>query len=330
MYKYLLILLLSSFFLGCSSMKEVVNESVAVPRVLKQKTVIDRKSTFELPLEKAIATFEDDESIEFKIIHAYGNPDTRELTIEYRMKNWGPRKYFVVNAEGNTATINGKIHAVNCAYINGMDYCSDFSTTNLNAKTDAEWHGKLVFQNVQEFESKSIDKLVMQYKLKQLKGTKKFAEFENVPIVWNSSYKESLAKKIPERLADDNDGLFMQIDRAVLDEATREMKVIYTMINLDGRDRNFNVNARSNEMIFNGKTHRQSCAGIGGEMECGLHFVEKWRLDPGESVSGEYIFKNVKASEAKNIPKLVLRYNETVLLAKPYYAIFTKIPVEVQ
>lgn len=328
MTKSFQILILALFVISCSSVKEVVNEPVPTHRVLKTKSTIDRKPTFDLPEEKAIATFEDDESIEFQIIHVYGNPDTREVTIDYRMKNWGPSKHYVVNAEGNSISMNGKIHTQNCAYINGMDYCSNFSTTSLNAKTDSEWHGKQVFQNVKEFDSKSIDKLVMQYKLKKLNGEKHFAEFENIPIVWNSSYKESLAENIPERLADDNDGLFMQIERAVLDESTRQLKVLYTMINLDGRHRKFYVNARSNEMFLNSKVHFQSCAGFDGEMECGLHSVKDRRLDPGDSVTGEYVFKNVKAAEGSKIAKLVLRYNEGILSTKPYFAVFTKIPVE--
>jgi len=329
MNKIFPILLLALFAISCSSVKEVVNETVPRQRVLQKKLSIDRKPTFDLPAEKPIATFEDDDAIEFKIIHAYGNPDTREVTIEYRMKNWGPRKHYVVNAEGNSLTINGIAHKINCAYINGMDYCSNFSTTSLNAKTDSEWQGKLVFKNVKEFDSNSIDKIVMQYKLKQLNGNKLFAEFMNVPIIWDSSYKETLAQKIPERLADDNDGLFMQIDGAVLDKSTRELKVSYTMINLDGRNRSFYVNARNNEMFLDAKTHYQSCAGIDGEIECGLHFVKDRRLSPGESVSGEYIFKNVKNPEAAKIAKLVLRYNETVSLADPHFAVFTKIPIEV-
>lgn len=97
------------------------------------------------------------------------------------------------------------------------------------------------------------------------------------------------------------------------------------MINLDGQYRKFYVNGRSNEMFLDKKVHLQSCAGIDGEIECGLHFAEDWRLDPGESISGEYVFKNITAADGAKISKLVLRYNEGALSTKPYFAIFTKI-----
>lgn len=330
MTKFISILLLTLAIISCSSVKEIQDESVSVPRVVKQKKFTELKPTFKLPEEKSIASFESDDGLEFEIVRCYGNPETRELMIDYRVKNWGPSKQFFVSAEGNLASINGKNHNLNCVELNGIEECKNYYlNSKITAKTDLVWKGSCTFRNVQEYNSDLIDKLVLQYKHKQLNGPKHFAEFKNVPIVWSPNYEITQADKIPKRLADDNNGLFMQLEHAVLNETTRELIVSYTMTNLDGKARKFYVNARDNEMIYENNIHDISCAGIDGEMECGYFTVKESRLQPGESIGGKFTFKNIKHLD-NSINKLTLRYNEGVLWTKPYYAVFSKIPLELE
>jgi len=276
MIKLLPISMVTLFLISsCSTTKEIVSEAIQVPEIVQSKP------TGILPIESVLSSFEHD-GLEFEIMHCFGNPETRELTIDYRLKNWGTGKNFVVTAEGNSATINGKLHDQNCVTINGLEECSTGAYHKLSAKTDITWKGKCVFKNVKEFDTGTIEQLTLQYKYKQLNGEKYFAEFKDVPIVWDALYKVNQAKKIPNRLVDDNNGLTMEINKAVLNETTRELSISYTVKNLDANARKVHVNARGNEMIYEDKIHTQSCAGIDGEMECGLHFVKERRLISGE------------------------------------------------
>lgn len=313
MYK-ILSLLSVIFLFACSSTQELI----------KQTPVIAAPS---LPEEKAIATIESND-IQIDIFHCYGNTEKREITIEYKIKNWGSQQSYVINAKGNSIDFNGKTYTRNCTFLNGEEQCGEHFSIKLNAKTDISWKGSYVFKNINDFESDVIDKLVLRYSDNQIKGNDYFVTASNIPITWDDNYLVNEAKKIPSRTVDDNNGLIMQIEQATLDNTTRELTVGFRVKNLSGKKRSFYINARDNMLILNNGIHKQSCAGIEADIKCDIHWTSGKLIDSKEVVSGSYIFKNVKNSDQLIIDKLELRYSESILNSKPYYAVFSKIQVE--
>jgi len=313
------ILLLAS----CATSSELFKESPVSPKVVKQKSSVD------LPTEKVLASFEKN-GIQIDVLHCFGNPETREIEIIYKLKNWDKGRNFVVNSKGNFILINGKKYDNNCVYLNGEEQCGAHFTIKVQAKNNMEWRGKYIFKNISDTKSTTIENLRLRFSNNQINGTEEFAEMTNIPITWDALYVVKEAQKMPERHKDDNDGLIMEIDQAVLHSAKRELVIHYNVKNLSGQRRNFHVNSRGNEMILGNQIYNYSCAGIKEDMKCDIYFDSKAQILAGVATKGKYIFKNVTVDNENVIDKLTLRYNESVLHMKPYYAIFGKVHVKVE
>lgn len=314
----LLYLLLFSFLISCSSSKEIISTPNEFP-------VAQTKAIIQLPDEKVITSYEG-ENIQLDILHCFGNPDTREITLLYKMKNWGPSKSYSTNGKGNSLTIKGQTFTENCVSINGeADQCGVHFKAKVLAKTNAVWKGKYIFKHIKHDSAQLIDKLTLLY---SIGGEEKFAELTNIPIKWNSTYLADLAKSMPQRHSDDNNGLILDIETANLNKQTRELAIHFTAKNLSGKRHSIHINARENEAIIGNQIYNQSCASFNEELKCDIHWTSNMKLDPGESTEGKFVFRNVKSSDEMIIQKLQLRYNLSVLHQKAHHAIFGKIPID--
>lgn len=302
------------FLCSCSATQEVIRNQSPI-------------SVTPLPAETILASTEQN-GIQIDILHCYGNPESKELTLEYRIKNWGASKNYVVNAKGNSIILNGNSFANNCANLNGEEQCGIHFSIKIIARQNLEWKGSYVFKNVTETAAEEIETLTLRFMDNQIQANEDFAVLSNIPITWDANYLVNESKKTPRRSTDDNNGLIMQIEKASLNTTTRELELRYTVKNLSGEKRKFYVNARDNILILNNTIHTLSCAGIESELKCDIHWTSGKLMDLGETLSGTYIFKNVKNPNNLEINKLQLRYSEDILNLNPYYAIFGKIPVE--
>lgn len=323
MYKFITIISGILLLVSCSTSSPIFSEPVVSPKIVKQKTSID------LPAEKVLSSFEKN-GIQIDVLHCFGNPETREIELHYKIKNWDKGRNYVVNSKGNFILINGKKYDNNCVFLNGEEQCGHHFTVKVQAKNNMVWRGKYVFKNISDTKSTTIENLHLRFLNNQINGTEEFAEFSNIPITWDAMYIVKEAQKMPERHMDDNNGLIMEIDRAVLHSSKRELVIHYNVKNLGGQRRSFHVNSRSNEMVLGNRIYNLSCAGIKEEVKCDIHWDSKAQISSGAPTNGQYVFKNVTVDQENVIDKLTLRYNESILNTKPYYAIFGQVPLDVE